>query len=358
MEKLPDLIIGDIVINPPIIQGGMGVRVSKASLASAVSNEGALGVIASVGLGSEEASETNYEFSSGQALVDEIKKAKELTTGYIGVNIMFALTNFESLANLAARAGADVIFSGAGLPLKLPEYVEGYQTKLVPIVSSARAARIVCTTWLKRYNRLPDAIVLEGALAGGHIGFNFTDIISGDHLTLEQMLYETKSIVSQYENGSRKIPLIAAGGVFTGKDISKMLKNGADGVQMATRFVCTKECDVSDEYKKAYILSTKDDIQVILSPVGMPARVIKNKFIERIEYGEKIKFRCPYRCLKTCDPNVVNYCIADSLVNSSKGCMEEGMVMCGANAYRVEKIVSVKDLISEINDEAIEDFFS
>lgn len=354
--KLPNLIIGDLVINPPIIQGGMGVRVSTASLCAAVANEGGLGVLASVGLGDEKESEKDYLHSSEEALRKQIRRAKELTKGYIGINIMASLTNFESLARASVEEGADLILSGAGLPLRLPSYVGGSNIKLAPIVSSARAAELVCRNWSRKYSRLPDAIVIEGPAAGGHIGFSFSELISGEAVSLEQLLKEVKEVADKYEKGRGKIALVVAGGIFNGKDIARMLKLGADGVQMATRFVCTKECGVSQNYKDAYLKSSKDDIIVVLSPAGMPARVIKNKFVERIEYGERMKFSCPYKCLKTCNPNIVNYCIADALVNSSKGDLEDGLVLCGANAWRINKVMTVKELMDELVNETEAEF--
>lgn len=354
--KLPNLVIGDLVINPPIIQGGMGVRVSTGSLCAAVANQGALGVIASVGLGDEKESEKDYLHSSEMALRKQIRRAKGLTKGYIGINIMASLTNFESLARASVEEGVDLIFSGAGLPLSLPSYVGDSNTKIGPIISSARAAELVCRNWSKKYNRLPDVIVIEGPSAGGHIGFNFSELISEETVSLEQLLKEVKEVAGSYKKGDKEVPLIVAGGIFTGKDIAKMLKLGADGVQMATRFVCTEECEVSQNYKDAYLESTKDDIIVILSPAGMPARVIKNKFVERIESGEKMKFSCSYKCLKTCNPQTVNYCIADALVNSSKGDLENGLVLCGANAWRINKIVTVKELMDELINETEAEF--
>lgn len=355
--KLPDLVIGDLRINPPIIQGGMGVRVSTARLAAAVSNEGALGVIASVGLGDEKESEKDYIASSENALREQIRKAKVLTKGYIGINIMFVLTNYESLVRASVEEGADLITSGAGLPLRLPSYVGDSKIKLAPIVSSGRAAEIICDTWLRKYNQLPDAIIIEGPLAGGHIGFKFSEIIPEVKISVEELLKDVLRVVAKYQIHGKNIPLVAAGGIFTGKDIARMLKLGASGVQIATSFVCTHECEVAQAYKDEYLRSTKEDIIVILSPVGLPGRVIKNRFVERIESGEKIKFRCPYKCLKTCNPETVNYCIADALVNASKGDLENGFAMCGANAYRVKKIISVKNLIEELVNEATIEYY-
>jgi len=346
-KKLPDLIIGDLKINPPIIQGGMGVRVSKSSLASAVSNTGALGVIASVGLGHEVDSEIDYEKSSADALKGEILKAKAKTNNPIGVNIMVALTNYDSLVRVCVENNVDVIISGAGLPLKLPQLTAGSKIKIVPIVSSGRAANIICTNWSRKYNRLPDAIVVEGPLAGGHLGFSRDELVA--NISLENIVIE---VIDVANNFGKNIPVIAAGGIFDGKDIARFLKLGASGVQMATRFVCTYECDASMAFKETYLKAKKEDVMIIDSPVGLPGRVIKNKFVKRILSGEKIKFKCPYKCLRTCDVANVNYCIADALVNSAKGDMEKGFAMCGQNAYRIDKVISVKELIDELVSEA------
>lgn len=354
-NKLPDLIIGDLRINPPIFQGGMGVRVSASSLASAVSNEGAFGVIAAVGLG-EEWSDKNvdYKTRSELALREMIRQTKKLTRNPFGVNIMYALTNYDDLVKVAVEEGAGAIISGAGLPLHLPALARDSSTKLIPIVSSARAAELILRAWFKRYQRLPDAFVIEGPLAGGHLGFNYTEATGIKQIFLEDIVKDVIELVKGYEaTHNKKIPIIAAGGIFTGKDIARMLNLGASGVQMATRFVCTKECDVSNKYKEAYLKCKEEDIAVILSPAGMPARVIKNRFVERIQAGEKMKFDCPYLCLKTCDPYSANYCIAQALVNAYRGDTDNGFAMCGANAYRVKKIVSVKELINELIEESI-----
>ncbi|MCM8782350.1 MAG: nitronate monooxygenase family protein [Candidatus Omnitrophica bacterium] len=356
--KLPDLVIGDLIINPPIIQGGMGVRISKSSLASAVSNTGALGVIASVGLGDEKESEKDYLRSSAEALRTEIIKTRTRTQRPFGVNIMVTLSNYDTLVKIAVEEKVDAIISGAGLPLKLPLYTKGSSTKLIPIVSSGRAANIVCEVWKKKYNLLPDAIVVEGPLAGGHLGFNKEELNNINNFSLEKILIDVLEVIKQFERTYKaQIPVVAAGGIFDGADIARMLKLGASGVQMATRFVCTYECDAALKFKEVFLNSKKEDIIIIDSPVGLPGRVIKNKFVERILKGEKIKFRCPYRCLKSCDVASVNYCIADALVNASKGNFEDGFAMCGANAYRINKIVPVKELVNELIKEAEREFY-
>ncbi|MCU0666715.1 MAG: nitronate monooxygenase family protein [Candidatus Omnitrophica bacterium] len=350
--KLESLIIGDLKIKLPIIQGGMGVRVSASSLASAVSNQGALGVIAAVGLGEEDNDNgLNYAQRSTQSFIDTIRQARSLTSNPIGVNVMCALTNYDNLVSAAQDEGIDVIISGAGLPLGLPALIKNKRTKLFPIVSSGRAANIICSTWKRRYARLPDAIVVEGPLAGGHLGYSREELKDPEHFSLENILKDVLEVAGKY---TPRIPVVAAGGIYTGADIAKMLKIGASAVQMATRFVCTNECDASLEYKKLYLSSKKEDIVVINSPVGMPGRVIRNKFVERIESGEKIDFQCFYKCLITCDPRKVNYCIAKALVNAYRGDLEHGFAMCGTNAYRIDKIVSVKELIDQLVSQAQE----
>jgi len=356
--KLPDLVIGDLKINLPIIQGGMGVRVSTASLAAAVSNEGGFGVIASVGLGEEGRKDLTYEERSKLSFREMIQETKRLTNKKFGVNIMYALTNYDDLVKIAIEEGVGAIISGAGLPLHLPALAKDSKTKLIPIVSSGRAANLILHAWIRRHDRLPDAFVVEGPLAGGHLGFSYTEVSGIEDVFLKDRLREVLNVVKKYEETyNKKIPIIAAGGIFTGGDIARMLKLGASGIQMATRFVCTKECDVSEKYKEAYVKCKREDIVVILSPAGMPARVIKNKFVERIQAGEKMKFECPYRCLKTCDPYSANYCIAQALVNAYRGNLDEGFAMCGVNAYRIKKIISVKELINELVEEACKEFY-
>lgn len=354
MKKLPDLIIGDLKINPPIIQGGMGVRISTAPLVAAVCNEGALGVIASVGLGEESKNkelQIDYTKRSSEALKEQIDKTKKLTSQPFAVNVMYALKNYEELVDVCIKNGAAAIISGAGLLLKLPLLVGTSKIKLIPIVSSGRAADIICRHWTRKYNRLPDALIVEGPLAGGHLGFNLEELKRIEDYKLENLVQDVLEIASK----CGKIPVIAAGGIFDGKDIARFLKLGASAVQMATRFVCTYECDVSPKLKQEFLRCKKEDIVIIESPVGLPGRVIKNKFVERILEGGKIKFDCTYQCLKGCIPETAPYCIAKALVNAYRGNLEEGFAMCGANAYRVKEIVSVKDLISELTEGAIKE---
>jgi nitronate monooxygenase len=323
----------------------MGVRVSSSRLVSAVSNEGAFGVIASVGLGEELPDTTpGYVNRAEFGLRQAIQNAKKHTRNPFGVNIMCALTNYDNLAQVSCDEGVAAIISGAGLPLRLPALASDRHIKLIPIVSSARAAALMCKTWQKRYSRLPDALVVEGPLAGGHLGFSFEQVGDAEAFRLERLITEVIEVARQYGG----IPVVAAGGVFDGNDIAKFLRLGAAGVQMATRFVCTHECDASDAYKQAFIKCRKEDIVVIHSPVGLPARVIRNGFVDRYLRGERVTFGCPYHCLSTCEPAVAGYCIAQALVASYRGDMDHGYAMCGANAWRCDKIVSVHELVQEL----------
>jgi NAD(P)H-dependent flavin oxidoreductase YrpB (nitropropane dioxygenase family) len=352
MEKnLPALRIGDLTISPPIIQGGMGVRVSRSGLAAAVANEGCVGVIAGVGLGKfENLPRSEFEAVNNEALRIEIRKAKSMSKGIIGVNLMVALSNYESLVRTAVDENIDLIISGAGLPLELPKFVEKENIKLIPIVSSVRALKIICDKWKRNFNRLPDAVIVEGSKAGGHIGYDFQDVVEGKAPSLDELMIEILKFAKSFEP---EIPVIAAGGVFDGKDIAHFLKLGASGVQMGTRFVCTDECDVHVTFKQAYINARKEDLMIIKSPVGMPGRVIKSKFVEDIKGGKTKPITCKYRCLKTCDPKTAPYCIAKALTNAAEGNLDEGFVFAGSNAYRCTEIVSVKKLIDELVSETI-----
>lgn len=355
--KLNPLEIGDLRIEVPIIQGGMGVRVSTSSLAAAVANCGAAGTIASVGLPQDnEENRSDIPKSCREHLAREIQLARKMSSGVIGVNIMVALSNYEDMARVTAMEKADFIISGAGLPLRLPEYVEGSNVKLIPLISSARGFEVVAKTWKRRYNVLPDAVIVEGPLSGGHIGgHSLEQLRSGTLVKLETNIREVIEAVAEYEKIKKeKIPVIAAGGIFDGKDLSKFIKLGAAGVQMGTRFVATDECSVAQAYKDLYVNSDANSIVYIQSPVGMPAKVIKTKFVEDVLRGERKPIRCAYRCLRTCDPTKAHFCIAKALIDAVEGDMDNALVFAGTRVSEVKKIVPVKDLIEEIVREAEE----
>jgi len=350
---MKNLVIGNLIAKLPIIQGGMGVGISMSKLASAVANEGGIGVISSACVGMFEPDlNKNYLEANIRALKSEIRKAREMTKGILGVNIMVALTNFSDMVKTSIEEGIDIIFAGAGLPLNLPQYLhDSSTTKLVPIVSSGRAAALITKIWMKRFNYTPDAFVVEGPKAGGHLGFKLEQIndeqFSLDKLLI-QVLEEEKPIE---EKINKKIPVIAGGGVYTGGDIRKLIELGASGVQMATRFVTTVECDASDTFKNTYIQSKKEDIEIIKSPVGMPGRAIRNQFLKDVEDGKKKSFNCPYHCIVTCKEKESPYCIALALLNAQKGRMAHGFAFAGENAYRANKIISVKELVQNLKDE-------
>jgi len=347
--KIPSLQIGDVTARIPIIQGGMGVRVSLAGLASAVANEGGIGTIASVGLGDIEAAKLDFERICREALIHELRKAKSLTDGLIAVNIMGVLSNAKDLIQATAREGIRLIVSGASLPLRLPEMVEDSGALLLPIISSGRAADLVLRSWDKRYQRTADAIIIEGPLAGGHLGFSMEQLQEPEKYSLAILLPEVLEVIKRFEDKyGRKIPVIVGGGIYDGTDIARMLQAGASGVQMATRFVCTVECEVAQEFKQAYLDANEEDIVIIKSPVGLPGRAIRNQFLKNLERGLPEKINCPYRCLSTCNVAEARYCIALALINAYLGDMNKGLVFCGQNAYRLHKIVTVKELIAEL----------
>jgi nitronate monooxygenase len=353
MSILKSLRIGDLTVRVPIIQGGMGVGISMAGLASAVANEGGVGVIATAGIGMlEPDAYTNFLEANIRVLRNEIRKARELSQGILGVNIMVALTNFADMVRTAVEEKIDIIFSGAGLPMNLPEFVkETGRTKLVPIVSSARAAGLIVRKWLGKYGYLPDAFVVEGPLAGGHLGFK-PEHISDPEYALEKLIPEVVAEVKPFEEKQGKpIPVIAAGGIYTGEDIKEFLDLGASGVQMATRFVATEECDASRDFKQAFVDSRPEDLTIIKSPVGMPGRAIRNQFIADVDAGKKKPFKCPYHCIITCEPDRSPYCIALALTNALRGRLKNGFAFAGANAYRVDRIVKVKELFASLVQE-------
>jgi len=342
--------IGNLAIAVPIIQGGMGVGISLSGLASAVANEGGVGVISSAGLGLlyKEYSENMLE-ASIYGLKEEIRKAREKTLGVIGVNVMVAMTNFVDMIKTSIAEKVDVIIAGAGLPLDLPSFLKKESvTKLIPIVSSARATKIICEKWKANYDYLPDAVIVEGPKAGGHLGFREEQIGDNDY-SLEKLVPEIVSELKRFEDKyDRSIPLFAAGGIYTGEDINNIMKLGAAGVQMGTRFVTTDECDASPGFKQAYIDADEKDIEIIKSPVGMPGRAIFSNFIQKVQDGKKQPKNCPFKCIKTCDISKSPYCIIIALVNALKGNFDHGFAFAGSNAFRASKISSVKEIFQSL----------
>ena len=344
--------IGNLKLSVPIVQGGMGVGISLNGLAAAVANEGGVGVISCAGIGLlYKQMSKDFAEASILGLREELRLAKEKAKGVIGVNIMVALTNFADMVKTAIASRADVIFSGAGLPLDLPSFLtKDSQTKLVPIVSSARAALIICEKWIKNYNYIPDAIVLEGPKAGGHLGYKENQI-TDENYSLEHLLPElVQTIKVVEEQNNCKIPIIAGGGIYDGEGMKRILDMGASAVQMGSIFVTTEECDASTAFKEAYINATEQDVEIIKSPVGMPGRAILSKFIQSVKEGHEKPNGCPYHCIRTCDYTKSPYCIIKALYNAYKGNFSKGYAFAGSNAFKADKIITVKETIRNLMD--------
>ncbi len=351
MKPAP-LRIGPYTAPLPVVQGGMGVRISLSGLASAVANEGGVGVIATAGIGMEEPDYfANFLEANRRVLRAEIRKAREATRGLLGVNILVPLSNYADMARTAIEEKVEFIFSGAALPLNLPSFLEGStSTKLVPIVSSARAARIVVRKWLDKYRYRPDALVVEGPKAGGHLGFK-EEQLEDPAFALEALLEPVlKEAEAAGKEDGRSIPVIAAGGIYTGEDLYGAMAAGASGVQMATRFVTTEECDAAAGFKQAYIDAGPEDMVIIKSPVGLPGRAIRNGFLDEVAAGKRTPFKCPYHCLVSCDYQKSPYCIALALMNAVRDRMKLGFAFAGSNAYRAERISTVKEVVRSLLD--------
>lgn len=359
--SFPSLKIGDITASVPIVQGGMGVGISLAGLAAAVANQGGIGVIAGAMIGMREPDIIKNPIEANvRALAAEINKARELSpNGILGVNIMVALTTFKEMVRTSIENRANIIFSGAGLPLDLPRVLfdaceakkEEFRTKLVPIISSARAATVIAKKWSLRFGYTPDAFVVEGPKAGGHLGFKF-DELTDPNFSLESLIPQVMDAVKAIEDASGKaVPVIAGGGIYTGEDIARIIDLGASGVQMGTRFVATHECDADIRFKEAFVNATEEDITIIQSPVGMPGRALNNSFIQASREGKRKPVKCAFHCVGTCEQEQTPYCIALALIAAMKGNLDKGFAFCGANVAKVNSIVSVKELIDTLQEE-------
>lgn len=342
--------IGELMATVPVIQGGMGVGISLSGLAGAVAAEGGVGIISTAQIGFREPDfDTDPIGANLRAIGKEIRKARELAKGgIIGVNIMVATQKYEEYVKAAVAAGVDLIISGAGLPVNLPQLVGKAGTKLAPIVSSLKSAQVILRYWLKKYDRLPDLVVIEGPEAGGHLGFSLEQLKDPTYLggyadEIRRIITHVKQIG---EEKGKEIPVAIAGGIYTREDMERAFELGADGVQVATRFVTTKECDASPAYKQAYINASKEDIILVKSPVGMPGRAIRNPFMEQAAKG-KVPHKSCHLCVSTCKPAETPYCITDALVNAAKGNVDEALLFCGTNAYRATKIETVKEIMDE-----------
>ena len=370
---LKPLKIGNLVAKHPVIQGGMGVGVSLSSLAGAVAKAGGIGIISTAQIGFKDQDFGKNPMAANlRAIQSELKKAREKAPqGILGFNIMVATKEYASYVKEAVKAGADVIISGAGLPIDMPKFVaeaenenggsekKERRTMIAPIVSSVKSALVICRMWDRKYHTAPDFVVVEGPCAGGHLGFSREQLTElgadTDHVaeTFDEPAYDKEirgiieTVKSFAEKYKKHIPVITAGGIFDHKDVLHQFALGAEGVQAATRFVTTEECDADIAYKEAYINAKEEDIVIVKSPVGMPGRAIKNKFLERVAQGPVKVERC-FRCLEHCNPAETPYCITKALINAAEGKIDEALLFCGSNAYRCEKIETVPEVMAAL----------
>lgn len=396
MGQIKPLVIGDLVVEKPVIQGGMGVGISLHRLAGAVAKAGGLGIISTAQIGFREPDfKENPLKANLRAIGTELKKAREIAPrGAVGFNIMVATKEYGQYVKTAVKAGADIIISGAGLPVSLPEYAAeaeeemkseqsqdgetlagecgqlngesgkrpGKRTKLAPIVSTAKSAAVICRYWDRRYKRVPDLVVIEGPLAGGHLGFSReqlaeygADTEDVEHTyrrgAYDQEVREILKVVRGYEEKyGTSIPVVTAGGIYDHEDMMHQLDLGADGVQVATRFVTTRECDAPECYKQAYIDAGAKDIVITKSPVGMPGRAIVNPFLKEAAGGRIPPKRC-FQCLEKCDPASTPYCITAALVNAAEGDLDHALLFCGSNACKAQRIETVDEVMRELMGE-------
>ena len=348
--------LGEKEIKVPVIQGGMGIGISLGNLAGTVAREGGIGLISAAQIGfSEPDFEGNPLEANLRAIEKQLRKARSIAQdGIVGFNIMTAMRDYEKYVRAAVEAGADLIVSGAGLPVDLPAYVKGSNTKVAPIVSTCKSANVILKYWDRKYGRTADMVIIEGPKAGGHLGFSEEEL---SYYTDEKYAHEIgniqKTVDSYAKKYDTKIPIAVAGGIDTPQKVKHVLNLGVQAVQVGTRFVTTEECDADIRYKQAYIKACKEDIVIVKSPVGMPGRAIKNTMLESVLRGENIPPRKCYHCLAKCDPGQIPYCITKALIEAAKGNTEEGLLFCGANAYRAEKIETVKEVIANLMQECV-----
>lgn len=368
MEITP-LKIGKKEARVPLLQGGMGVGISMGGLAGAVAAAGAVGIISAAQPGFMEPDFDRDPLGANlRAMKQELEKARSIAPrGIIGFNIMVATRGYDQYVRTAVQAGADLIVSGAGLPMDLPKITEDtlketgetQRPALAPIVSTEKAARVILRYWDRKYRQMPDLLIVEGPLAGGHLGFTreqlsqYTEPLPGGGqdiaLFYEEEIKKIFETVREFEKKyGQKISVVLAGGISGRKQAERAFRLGADAIQVASRFVTTEECDADIRYKEAYIAAEPEDIVIVRSPVGMPGRAIKNSFMERVMAGEKIPHSPCHRCLHQCRPDEIPYCITDALVHAARGEVEDALLFCGADAWKAQKIETVKEVIDSL----------
>ena len=349
--KFKPLVIGNLTAPIPIIQGGMGVGVSLSSLAGAVAKEGGIGTISVAQPGFCDPDFLKDPVAANKkAIAYHLKRAREIAPkGIIAINIMRASQNYDEYVACCVENGADFIVSGAGLPVNLPELVKNTGVKFAPIVSSLKACQVLFKMWDRRYHCVSDLVVIEGPKAGGHLGFKPEQLsMTDDEMDkeIQAILAYVKTFEEKYQ---KKIPVVFGGGVYDQKDIEHYLNLGCAGVQIATRFVVTEECDAAPAFKQAYLNAKKEDIMIVKSPVGMPGRAIRTPFMaEREKAPEKIS-HC-FNCLDKCNPATTPYCITAALIRAVEGETENSLVFCGENAYRLDHMTTVHELMKELTE--------
>lgn len=354
--KTAPLVMGNIRAEVPVIQGGMGVGISLGGLAGAVAREGGTGIISAAQIGFKEPDfDRNTLEANLRAIRKEYDKARQAAPhGVIGFNIMVAMRHYETYVRAAIETGADLIISGAGLPTELPKIAGDSEVNLAPIVSTDKSAQVILKYWDRKYKRIPDLLVIEGPEAGGHLGFTKEqlEIFGGDSYDAE--ILRIMETVKGYEDKySRKIPVAIAGGIETASQAAHAFSLGADAIQVASRFVTTEECDADNRYKEAYLRAGEKDIVIVKSPVGMPGRAIKNSFMEQVLSGKRIPHSPCHGCLHKCSPDEIPYCITDALIHAARGEVEDALLFCGANAYKAERIETVKEVIDSLLPERV-----
>ncbi len=353
--------IGKYIIEKPIVQGGMGVGISWDKLAGTVSKEGGLGVLSSIGSGYYKNKQyadklvqnrplDSINFCSKDAMIAMIKDARDICgDAPLAVNVLYASNDYGRVVTDSCEGGADIIITGAGLPTNMPEFTKDYpDVALIPIVSSARALKLICKKW-KRYNKLPDAVIVEGPLSGGHQGFGYDDCLKPEN----QLEIITPPVIEEAKKWG-DIPVIAAGGIWNKNDIDKFLEMGCAGVQMATRFIGTFECDAHDNLKQVMLDCKEEDIELLKSPVGYPARGIRTQLLDDIDNNTEPKIKCISNCIFPCnkgeEAKIVKLCVADRLADACEGKVDTGLFFTGTNGYKIDKLISVKELMDKLTN--------
>jgi len=323
----------------------MGVKIASSELAAAVARTGAIGCISSVGLASLELLQADYIKETNRHLKAEIRKARQLAPkGVIAVNVMVVVSNYAEIIDVCVQEKVDMIISGAGLPLSLPSMAIGSNIKLVPVISSGRALGLILRTWHRRYQTMPDAIIIEGLFCGGHMAFTREELANPSSVSISAILNDVKQVLAPYEaEYDVSIPILGAEAISCHEDVIQMLEKGFDGAQVGTRFICTEEANIDRKSKEVYVKAKSEDIFILDSPLGMPVKILRTPFSERLIRGEKVPFGCPFQCLRGCKASKVNFCIAENLFKTASGDVEEGLFMTGSAIGKVNNIIPAEE---------------